>query len=116
MERTGIGRLVGRELSSVEFVRGYVQLRFDGPCLTVYTAVRLGDAEPGAGRGCVPDANALVALVGSRVRGADVQEDVALTLRLESGVTLGISLRPEDYTAGPEVAMLVLPEAETWVW
>ena len=29
--------LVGKEISSVEFVRDYLQFRFDGPCLTSIT-------------------------------------------------------------------------------
>jgi hypothetical protein len=32
-----LGTLVGHALSSVEFVADYVQLWFDGPCLTAYT-------------------------------------------------------------------------------
>jgi hypothetical protein len=29
-------RIIGNQLSSVEFVHDYVQLRFDGPCLTLF--------------------------------------------------------------------------------
>jgi len=32
--------LIGEQLNSVEFVLDYVQLRFNGPCLSVYTNVQ----------------------------------------------------------------------------
>jgi len=32
--------LIGEQLSSVEFVLDYVQLRFNGPCFTVYTNIQ----------------------------------------------------------------------------
>jgi hypothetical protein len=32
-------QLIGEQLSSIEFVQDYLQLRFDGPCLTVYGRV-----------------------------------------------------------------------------
>ena len=33
--------LIGHQLSSVEFVQDYLQLRFDGPCLTAVTHPRV---------------------------------------------------------------------------
>jgi hypothetical protein len=33
--------LLGRQLSAVEFVQDYLQLRFDGPCLTAITHPRV---------------------------------------------------------------------------
>jgi hypothetical protein len=33
-----IGKIVGNELSSVTFVRDYVQFAFDGPVLTAYAS------------------------------------------------------------------------------
>lgn len=35
--QTKIDEIIGRQLSSVEFVQDYVQFRFDGPCLTAIT-------------------------------------------------------------------------------
>jgi hypothetical protein len=32
-----LGKLLGHTLGSVEFVGDYVQLWFDGPCMTAYT-------------------------------------------------------------------------------
>src|SRR5512138_1437595 len=47
MTTHSLQELVGREVSSVEFVRGYVQIRFDGPCLSLYTmpTVRTSDGQ-----------------------------------------------------------------------
>ena len=93
-----VQRLVGRELSSVTFVRDYVQLGFDGPILNAVTLpmVRVGRRRykpigPGY-------RDALCGRIGRSVEKASVQENEAFRISFDDGTELSISLRPEDYT------------------
>lgn len=74
--------LIGCELASIELVRDYLQLRFDGPCLTLYDfpvldegIVRRRDA-PGY-------LDALAALIGKTVTRV-TSDDRALTVVIGS--------------------------------
>lgn len=107
--------LVGEQLSSVEFVQDYVQLRFDGPCLTAFTRprVRLPGAEfqwetPGY-------RDALCARIATKVRDASISEDEAIRIRFEDGAIIEVSLQPEP-CRGPEAAMFVTIDQDCWVW
>jgi hypothetical protein len=111
----GVHNLRGRELSSVEFVRDYIQLRFDGPTLTAYTAPvlvvdanRIAFGEPGF-------RDSMCAQIGTQETDASVEEDHAIKLVFHNGVKVEISLRPADYR-GPEAAMLSNSPNDTWVW
>lgn len=84
--------LVGEELSTVAFVRDYVEFGFDGPVLRALAEPVLHVATarivfPGPG-----SRDSLCALIGHAVRAATVQEDVAITLSFEDGSTLEIPL------------------------
>lgn len=71
-EEQPLSILVGSELSSVEFVRDYVQLRFDGPTLTAVThgVVTLPDGQYGAATPGYRDA--LCSRIGRTVTGGAV--------------------------------------------
>lgn len=107
--------LVGCQLSSVEFVHDYLQLRFDGPCLTVVThpTVRVGSRwfaweKPGY-------RDTLCERIGKRVSTASVVEGQGICIKFEDTSCIALSLRPEDYRAA-EAAMFDNGYEDWWVW
>lgn len=110
-----LGRLVGRELAIVAFVRDYVQLNFDGPLLTcdVWPTVRVGAAQLSVADAGYRDA--LCSLIGETV--------VSTTERTRTGLVVEFSaaavvLHPRwEELQGPEIAMLSGFEDRAWmVW
>lgn len=114
-EHPGLQELIGREVSSVEFVRGYVQIRFDGPCLSTYTMPTVR-TEPG--RTFDPSttgyADALVGLTGRTVAAA-VQLEAAIEIRFGGGASISVSLKDADRRAD-EAATLTTDGAQIWSW
>ena len=93
--------ILGQELVAVEFVQDFVQLRFEGPRFTLYAwpHVLLSDFSVAYGE---PEyRNALCAQIGQTVAEASLEEGERLTIELESGTVLAVSLREEDID-GPE--------------
>ena len=93
--------ILGQELVAVEFVQDFVQLRFEGPLFTLYAwpHVLLSDFSVAYGE---PEyRNALCAQIGQTVAEASLEEGERLTIELESGTVLAVSLREEDID-GPE--------------
>lgn len=72
--------LVGREMSSVEFVRDYLQLRFDGPTINVYTPVTVVAGEECATTWDTCVRNLLCAQISKPVASVSVEPGEALTL------------------------------------
>ena len=109
-----LGELVGRELSSVTFVRDYVQLAFDGPGINAYTlpTVTRGSEvlslrQPGY-RDC------LCEQIGCRVERTEV-DDQRASIIFENGAVVSISLRDDDYR-GPEALEFSLDRRDRiWV-
>jgi hypothetical protein len=96
-----ITAIEGQELTAVEFISDYLRLRFDGPALTLYAwpHVLLSDFSIAFGE---PEyRNALCAQIGETVAKASLEELEALTIELESGTVIALSLREEDLS-GPE--------------
>jgi len=94
-------KIVGEQLSSVEFVQDYVQLHFDGPIITAFVwptlnlrgnIVRFGDSGY---------RDELCARIARKVTSARIIEMVCLTVQFDDGANLNISLKPED-SVGPE--------------
>jgi hypothetical protein len=96
-----ISAIVGEELTAVEFVQDYLQLRFDGPLLTLYAWPNVLLSEYSVAFGEPEYRNALCGQIGERVEEADLDEGNALTVKLENGTVLALSLREEDLD-GPE--------------
>ena len=97
--------LVGRRLSSVEFVQDYIQLRFDGPCLTVNARISV---EAGSARvlsGGTGFCDALCGAIGKSVAQVKHVPSDHLDIVLEDLVTITVSLRDEDQVS-PEAAVL----------
>jgi hypothetical protein len=96
-----IESIVGEQLSSVEFVQDYVQLRFDGPTLTAFVWPVVHGAGKAVGVGEPGYRDELCARIGSKVLAARLQEAKALIVEFDDGASVTISLRPED-SVGPE--------------
>jgi hypothetical protein len=95
-----VSAIEGQELTAVEFVGDYLRLRFDGPSVTLYAwpHVLLTDFSVAFGE---PEyRNALCAQIGEIVAKAALEEMEALTIELESGTVLALSLREEELS-GP---------------
>jgi hypothetical protein len=114
-EHPGLLALPGREMSSAEFVRGYVQLRFDGPCLSAYTMPTIRTESGEAFDASMPGyADALVGLVGKCVEAA-IQDEASLQIRFAGGASVTVSLGTSDGRV-EEAAILVIDGAPTWSW
>ncbi|HEX7285645.1 MAG TPA: hypothetical protein VF532_05650 [Candidatus Angelobacter sp.] len=106
-------RLQGEQLSSVEFVQDYVQLRFDGPCLSAYNPHHITSSnstiawrEPGY-------CDALCKLIAHRVQKATVAED-SIRVSFDNDAVWTMSLGDQGRT-GPEAFYFVDHEGNFWV-
>lgn len=110
----GLHELKGRDLSSIEFVRDYVQFRFDGPCLTVHIPPSVTTA---LGHTLVPGEqcyrDSLCERIGVKVRDTEV-DLTELAIHFEDGATFRISLREKDYR-GPEAIEFINEAGDIWV-
>lgn len=81
-------------LTQVVFVHDYLQLVFEGDCLTIYNraCLRAHDAE--ATQGSAGFADGIVRLIGSRVVHCDTEP--ALKLRFESGAEVTVLMGSAD--------------------
>ena len=100
-----VSEIVGQELVAVEFVQDHLRLRFEGPLFTLFEFPYVLLTEFSVGYGEPEYRNALCAQIGETVAKASLEEGEALTIELENGVALGVSLREED---------LDTPEAGTY--
>jgi hypothetical protein len=98
--------LIGRQLSSVEFVHDYVQLRFDGHCLTIYSTAHTIAASGLSLRWVQPGyRDALCNLISHKVRAIEMYLSEKLSLTFDNDSVWTLSLRDSDYR-GPEALML----------
>jgi hypothetical protein len=107
--------ILGEELSSVEFVADYVQLRFNSPPVNLYVWPRIhsdGGVLQRADGGYV---DALVGLIGHRLVAADELLDLGLVLDFDGGPRLAVPLDGTD-AQGPEVAEFGGEPGGLWPW
>lgn len=105
--------LSGMELASVEFVRDYLQLHFDGPSLTSLT---FPDIEVRARRLQYGDSgyrDTLCTFIGRKVLEANVLVDIALWLAFEDDGRLVFSLKPSE-AVGPEMVVFRLEDGSAY--
>jgi hypothetical protein len=96
-----VSAIEGEELTAVEFVQDYLQLRFGTQLLKLYDwpHVLLPDFSVAFGE---PEyRNALCSQIGETVSTAALEAEDALTIEFGNGVVFGLSLREEDVD-GPE--------------
>ncbi len=94
---TDFATLEGEELSAVEFIERFVQLRFSESLLRLYVWPDVADAdgisiaygEPGY-------RDALCSLIGETATTAALDQGRSLTIEFENGTLLAMSLRDED--------------------
>ena len=107
-------RLVGEVLSSVEFVADYVQLWFNGPCLTAYTPPTIAWGSESLSSEASGYRDGLCRQIGYRVDRTEVDDKQALVF-FANGAVISISLRDEDYR-GPEALEFCLDRKDRiWV-
>jgi hypothetical protein len=105
-----------RELASITFVRGYLQLNFDGPRLDVYQMPEIGYAGSMTKANQIGYYDNLCKLVGKKVASVKEFPGVCLMLTFEDETFLRISLKPEDRVCA-EAAMLQDIGGKQWtVW
>lgn len=94
---TDLSTLEGEELTAVEFIERFVQLRFNEALLRFYVWPDVADAdgisvafgEPGY-------RDALCSLIGETATAAALDAERSLTIEFENGTLLAMSLRDED--------------------
>ncbi|MFZ5904216.1 MAG: hypothetical protein ACOYZ8_11775 [Chloroflexota bacterium] len=106
--------LVGTELSSVEFVRDYLQLRFDGPCLNVLTDPVLTIDNKEYKRIDFGFCDRLCQFIGKQVVVATIDKDKIL-LGFSEERKIVISLKEEDRKTD-EAAIFYANKDQWWVW
>ncbi len=115
-EHPGLLKIVGREVSSVEFVRDCVQIRFDGPCLSAFTMPTIRTE---SGRVFDPStagyADALVGFIGKTLEAA-YQHEAAIEMRFAGGLSIAVSLRDRDRRADEAATLDTTDGAPIWSW
>lgn len=106
--------IIGEQLSSVEFVQNYIQLRFDGPVLTVisYPVVKASGkaflwGEPGF-------RDEICKRISIKVVRASITPKQSVEIGFEDGSTIEISTRSEDYRAA-EAVKFDYDHSQWWV-
>ena len=107
--------IIGSELSSVEFVRDYIQLRFDGPSLTAITPPIIRSEENNYEWEMSGYCDVLRKCIGMTLHDASVLLGKEIYLEFDNGVRITISLNPEDYV-GPEAVVFNDGQQGVWVW
>ena len=104
--------LVGEQLSSVEFVQDYLQLRFDGPTLNVTgpIVVTAGDHRHAAWEPGFRDL--LCGQIGKLIASVTQRAEEALVFTFEDGSAITVSLAPFD--GCPEALYFHDPHRNTW--
>ena len=107
--------LIGRELSSVEFVRDYIQIRFDGPCLTAVTDPFVVVENNVYNRTTPGFCDMILGLIGLQVEDTSVIEGEAIEIHFSSGRSFNISLKPDEYIT-VEAAKFDDGFGKWWIW
>jgi hypothetical protein len=107
--------LLNLELASVEFVRDYIQLRFDGPVLTKKNDPVLRVSGQKITRETQEFANFLIGCIGNKVIATRFIESEIAEIVFDSNIILFVSLRPQDYIT---VNALIFDGKEKghWIW
>ena len=103
--------LVSRQLSSVEFVQDYVQLRFDGPYVTAMTLLTVSRGKEVLTSNDPGFRDALCGQIASDVVKVGVNAE-GLALSFSNGAIVKVSLLEEHYQ-GPEAINYVTEDR--WV-
>jgi hypothetical protein len=109
-------RLENEHLSAVTFVHDYLQLHFNGPCLTAYVWPHIVTQKGTIAQGGAGYRDALCGLIGSMVERAFEELGARLVIQFAEGRTLEIPIK-ETNKEGPEAAMFQDASGKSWnVW
>jgi hypothetical protein len=109
-----LGKLVGREMSSVTFVRDCVQLGFDGPGLNAYTLPTVSCGSEPLSFGQPGYRDTLCKQIGRRVERTQV-DDHRVSIIFKNQAAVSISLKHDDYR-GSEALEFSLDQNDcSWV-
>ena len=92
-------QLIGKQLSSVEFVQDYLQLRFDGPCINVYNPLTVSKGSLGKTSWENGFRDLLCEQITKIVKGFSYEDDSKLTIQFDDDSEVIISLRQDDYSS-----------------
>lgn len=109
--------LIGEELSSIEFVRDYIQFRFDGPCLTAITDPYIIIGHKQYSRTDTGFCDILLGFIGLQVEETSLKESEIINIHFSYGRSINISLRSEDLKGrSAEAVNFNNGLGDLWVW
>lgn len=106
--------LIGCQLSSVEFVQDYVQIRFNGPSINVTNPLTVKVNETKITSWDVGFRDLLCEQITKIVNEVNFEAEKTLTIRFIDNSEITISLRPEDYSS-PEAIYAYGFKNNTWL-
>lgn len=108
--------LENEKLSAASFIRDYVQLHFDGPCLNAYVCPHILHQKESITPKVSGYRDALCERIGKIVVKASEELGERLVIVFADDVTLAVSLKETDRD-GPEAAMFHDHSGKSWnVW
>jgi len=115
MENLLKDKLIGEQLSSVEFVQDYLQLHFDGRTITIYVWPVIQDNSVTCCFGEVEYRNRLCELIGLEVKDLFYQERKSLVLMFnDTESTIKLDLDPSNPDVVSEIAIFNDELDKTW--
>ena len=107
MEKDGALRLLeeilGSQLSSVEFVRDYLQLRFDGPCINVYNPLTVRTQQCEITSWNCGFRDLLCKQITKIVDNVTFESEKELRIQFTDTSEIIVSLRTEDYSSAEAI-------------
>jgi len=91
--------LIGQQLSSVEFVQDYLQIRFDGPTINVTNPLTVNANETEITSWNAGFRDLLCGQITKIVQSVTFEPGKALTIRFIDNSQIVISVRPDDYSS-----------------
>jgi len=108
--KDSMSELIGRDLSSVEFVQDYMQFHFDGSHLSTLTLPSVRTEFGILILGQLGYRDALCELIGKNVTAVSVTSE-ELSVFFNNGESITVSLRDNDYR-GPEAINYIAANGE----
>jgi len=109
--------LIGKELSSIEFVRDYIQFRFDGPCITAITDPFIFVEGQQYNRSNVEFCNNLLSFINLSVVKTHLIANKIITIEFSHNRSINISLNPNDYKGNSaEAVNFDIKNGGLWVY
>jgi hypothetical protein len=109
--------LIGEELSSIEFVRDYIQFRFDGPCLTAITDPYIIIGHKQYSRTDTGFCDILLGFIGLQVEETSLRESEIINIHFSGGRSINISLRTVNLQGrSAEAVNFSDGHGGMWIW